>query len=196
MRHLTRDELDAGLDEIRRSPANDGVLESIVCRPRPGERQVLQEGALDVVEGLLGDNWRTRGSSSTPDGSAHPDMQLNIMNARVIALLAQDRDRWQLSGDQLFIDLDLSAVNLPAGTQLTLGGAVIEVTDQAHTRCGRFAARFGVDATHFVNSPEGKALRLRGINAKVVRSGVIRVGDVARKLPLRQLATIAPAYSL
>jgi len=176
------EELEAGLDEIRQSPKDEGRLELIVRRPQTDEREVLEEGELDLVEGLVGDNWRTRGSSRTADGSSHPDMQLNIMNSRVIALVAQARDRWQLAGDQLFIDMDLSAANLPPGTQLALGSAVIEVTDQPHTGCGKFVARFGPDAMKFVNSPVGNQFHLRGINAKVVQPGVIRVGDVAKKI--------------
>ena len=182
VRHLTMEELEAGLDEIRRSPRDEGVLELIVRRPQIDEREVLEEGELDLAEGLVGDNWRTRGSSLTPDGSAHPDMQLNIMNSRVIALVAQGRKRWQLAGDQLFIDMDLRAEALPPGTQLSLGTAVIEVTSQPHTGCSKFAARFGPDATRFVNSPVGKQLHLRGINAKVVQPGLIRVGDVAKRV--------------
>jgi MOSC domain-containing protein YiiM len=107
-------------------------------------------------------------------------MQLNIMNSRAIALVAQDKDRWQLAGDQLFVDLDLSDANLPPGSRLVLGGAVIEVTDPPHTGCKKFTARFGLDAMKFVNSPVGTQLHLRGINAKVVQPGVIRVGDVAK----------------
>ena len=113
VRHLTMAELEAGLDEIRQSPKAEGVLAMIVRRPQTEEREILQEGALDLAEGLLGDNWRNRGSSRMADGSAHPDMQLNIMNTRVIHLVAQDKARWSLAGDQLFIDLDLSAENLP-----------------------------------------------------------------------------------
>jgi MOSC domain-containing protein YiiM len=93
------------------------------------------------------------------------------------------QDHWQLAGDQLFIDLDLSEENLPPGTQLAMGTAVIEVTAEPHTGCGKFIARFGVDAVKFVNSPIGQRLRLRGVNARVVRSGRIRVGDSIRKLP-------------
>jgi hypothetical protein len=182
VKHLTMEELEAGLVEIRQSPKDEGVLTLIVRRPRTGEREVLEEGAVDRVEGLVGDNWRTRGGSRTPDGSSHPDMQLNVMNSRAIALVAQDRDRWRLAGDQLFIDLDLSAANLPPGTRLALGSAVIEVTDQPHTGCSKFVARFGLDAMRFVNSSVGTQLHLRGINAKVVQPGVIRVGDVVRKL--------------
>src|SRR5207247_88617 len=135
----------------------------------------------DLREGLVEDNWRTRGSSRTVDGSSHPEMQLNLMNARVIALVAQERERWPLAGDQLYLDLDLSSENLPPGTRLALGSAVIEVTAEPHTGCQKFVARFGREAMQFVNSPVGRQLNLRGINAKVVQPGVIRVGDVARK---------------
>lgn len=178
IKYLTMEELEAGLDEIRQSPKDKGVLELIVRRPQIGEREVLEEGELDLLEGLVGDNWRIRGSSRTSDGSSHPNMQLKIMNSRVIALVAQDKNRWQLAGDQLFIDIDLSAENLPPGTQLAFGSAVIEVTNQPHNGCKKFVARFGLDAMKFVNSPVGKQLRLRGINAKVVQPGVIRVGDI------------------
>ena len=182
MKHLTMVELEAGLEEIRRSPKDEGVLELIVRRPKVGEREVLAEGELDVTEGLVGDTWVTRGSRRSKDGLAHPEMQLNIMNARTIALVAQDRERWHLAGDQLFVDLDLSGDNLPPGTRLALGTAVIEVTAEPHTGCEKFVSRFGVDAMKFVNSPLGRELNLRGINAKVVTRGVIRVRDVAKKL--------------
>ena len=182
MKHLTMAELEAGLDEIRQSPTDEGLLHLIVRRPGVDAREVLEEGELHPSEGLVGDSWKFRGSSRMPDGSAHPDMQLNIMNARAIALVAQDKDRWQLAGDQLFIDLDLSAENLPAGTQLAVGSAVIQVSPQPHTGCQKFVARFGLDAVKFVNSDVGKELHLRGINAKVIQSGIIRAGDLVRKI--------------
>jgi hypothetical protein len=182
MKHLTMSELEAGLYEIRSAPKDEGVLELIVRRPAVNDREVLMEGELNLDEGLVGDSWKRRRSSSTPDGSPNPEMQLNIINARVIALVAQDRDRWQLAGDQLFLDMDLSAENLPAGMRLSLGSAIIEVTPPPHLGCQKFVARFGLEAMQFVNSTLGKQLHLRGINAKVVQAGVIRVGDVARKI--------------
>jgi MOSC domain-containing protein YiiM len=147
---------------------------------------VLEVGVLDPAEGLVGDTWNVRGSGRTADGSSHPDMQLNVMNARVVALLAQDLERRALAGDQLYLDLDLSVSNLPPGTRLALGEAVIEVTDQPHTGCAKFSSRFGVDALRFVNSPEGKELRLRGLNARVVVPGAVRQGDTVTKLTQRQ----------
>jgi hypothetical protein len=183
IRHLTMAELEAGLDEIRQSPRDEGVLRLIVRRPRIDEREVLEEGELHPVRGLVGDNWKMRDSSRTADGSAHPDMQLNIMNARVAALVAQDKDRWQLAGDQLYVDMDLSAENLPAGTRLAIGSAVIEVTPPPHTGCKKFVSRFGLEAMKFVNSPVGRELHLRGINARVIQPGLIRVGQVVKKLP-------------
>ncbi|MBD0369664.1 MAG: MOSC domain-containing protein [Pyrinomonadaceae bacterium] len=181
-RHLTREELDAGLDRIRLAPRDEGTLELIVRRPQRDAREVLEEATLCTTEGLVGDNWRTRGSSRTTDGSSHSDMQLNIMSARVINLLAQAKERWPMAGDQLFVDMDLSAQNIPPGTRLALGSAVIEVTNQPHTGCRKFAARFGADALKFVSSPTGRELNLRGINARVVQAGTIRVGDVLKKL--------------
>lgn len=178
----TMDELEAGLDAIRQSPKDQGVLELIVRRPATDEREILEEGQLDLVEGLVGDDWLRRGSSGTPDGSSHPDMQLTIMNSRAIALITPDKSRWPLAGDQLYIDLDLSSDNLPPGTRLSLGTAVIEVTAQPHTGCKKFSSRFGIDAMKFVNSPEGKELHLRGINARVLQPGLIRVGDLAKKI--------------
>lgn len=181
-KHLSLSELEAGLDAIRNAPRDEGPLEMIVRRPAVGRREVLERADLDTGHGLDGDNWETRGSRMTPDGRAHPGMQLNIMGARAIALIAGDRSRWALAGDQLFIDLDLSGENLPAGTQLAIGTAVLEVTDVPHTGCRKFVERFGPDAQRFVNSPEGRRLNLRGINARVARSGTIRRGDVARKI--------------
>jgi hypothetical protein len=176
-------ELQAGVEEIRRSPAGASELKLIVRRPRVNHREVLDDARLDVAEGLVGDTWRVRGSSRMPGRRApHPDMQINIMNARAIALIAQEPARWALAGDQLYVDLDLSARNLPPGTQLAVGGAVLEVTREPHTGCGKFVERFGLDAMKFVNSPLGRELNLRGINARVVQSGAIRRGDIVSKI--------------
>jgi MOSC domain len=175
--HLTTPQLEAKLDHLRGSPSDHGTVELIVRRPAVGEREVLEEGHLDLAVGLVGDTWSERGSRRTDDGSPHPDMQLNVMNARCIALVAQSSERWPLAGDQLYVELDLSVDNLPPGTRLALGTAVIEVTEQPHRGCAKFTQRFGIDAFRFINSETGRALRLRGLNAKVVVAGTVRRGD-------------------
>lgn len=181
VKHLSLQDLEAGMDLIKQSPADVGVLKMIVRRPAVDQREVIQEGELSLEQGLVGDTWKQRYNRHTPDGSANPNAQVTVMNARAVALLAQDEERWSLAGDQLYVDLDLSVENLPPGTRLVLGSAVLEVTAQPHTGCDKFAERYGTAATKFVNSPEGKRLHLRGINTKVVRAGTIRVGDRVRK---------------
>jgi len=180
--HLTLPEMESGFVRICESPKDSGVLRLIVRRPQPGARETLQEGELTLSDGLVGDGWHARGSSRRPDGSPDPENQITVMNARVVELLAPEKDRWPLAGDQLFVDLDLSAENLPAGSRLSIGSAVIEVTAQPHTGCKKFQARYGSDAIKFVNSPEGRKWNLRGINAKVVKEGRVRVGDVVQKV--------------
>ena len=174
MSQATPAELEAGLEEIRRSPPGEGTVELIVRRPAEGEREVLEEATLDQVQGLVGDSWLQRGSSSTGDGSANPAAQITVMNARTAALVAGDRRRWPLAGDQLYVDLDLSIQNLPPGTRLAVGSAVLEVSAEPHTGCAKFSARFGSDALRFINAPVGRALRLRGLNAVVVEGGQVR----------------------
>ena len=182
VKHLAMETLTARLDDIHQSPKATGVLELIVRRPQTETREVLDVGELDLIEGLVGDNWQQRGNSQTADGSAHPDMQLTVTNARLMALVAQEKQHWPLAGDQLYIDFDLSVDNVPPGTRLSLGAAVIQITEPPHTGCKKFAARFGLDALKFISSPVGKQLQLRGVNAKVIRPGAIRVGDAVKKL--------------
>jgi MOSC domain-containing protein YiiM len=180
--HRTTDELVAALDSLRESPSDRGLVELIVRRPAVDEREVLTEAELSVDDGIVGDTWRVRGSRHTPDGSAEPERQLTIMNARAIALFAgDDRDRWAEAGDQLYVDINLSDDNLPAGSRLQLGTAIVEVTEKPHTGCAKFAERFGMDVARFVNSADGTELRLRGINARVVQAGTVSAGDLARK---------------
>jgi len=175
-------ELEARLDEVIQSPKDHGVLEMIVRRPAVGAREILEEGQLDLADGLVGDTWKLRTSRRTADGTPHPDMQLNLINSRLVALVSQDKSRWHLAGDQLYVDFDLSEANAPAGTRLAIGSAVIEVTAEPHTGCSKFVERFGLDAMKFVNASERRDLHLRGINARVVQPGAVRVGDAVSKL--------------
>ena len=178
--YATTEQIEKGFATVRESPRDEGSVKLIVRRPRENEREVIAEAQLDPLEGLLGDNWKSRGSTRTTDGRAHPEMQLNIANARMIGLLASP-DRWPLAGDQLYLDFDLTAENLPAGTLLAIGSAIVEVTPVPHLGCKKFQARFGADALKFINAPERHPLRLRGLNAKIVQAGIIRIGDLVRK---------------
>jgi hypothetical protein len=181
--HRTRTELEAALDHIRASPPDDGMLEMIVSRPAINTREVLADGVLDTIAGLIGDTWGKRGSSRTKDGSPHPEMQLTLMNTRVVDLVSGDRAHWPLAGDQLFVDLDLSVENLPPGSRLSVGEAIIEVSTLPHTGCDKFVGRFGLEAMKFVNSALGRQLNLRGIHARVIRGGRVRIADRLRKTP-------------
>ena len=180
--HAPRQALEATLPTIRRAPREAGTVELIVRRPVVEEREVVERAELDLVEGVVGDCWRTRGSSSMPDRSANPDAQVTVMSARAAAAVAGERERWPLAGDQLYVDLDLSGANLPPGTRLQVGSAVLEVTAIPHTGCGKFVRRFGVEAMKFVNSPVGRELNLRGINTKVVVAGTVSAGDEIKRL--------------
>jgi hypothetical protein len=171
---LPLSELESGLPQIRAAPADRGTVELIARRPGKDERDVLEEAELDPAEGLIGDHWRIERGADT---------QLTLMSSRAAALVAGPRDRWALAGDQLYVDLDLGYANLPPGTRLSVGSAVIEVTAVPHTGCGKFVRRFGLDAQKLVNSPAGRELNLRGINAKVVTGGIVRRGDTISKRP-------------
>lgn len=169
-------ELEAGLDRVLQSPHDSGTLRMIVRRPAENERETLRDGDLCLTFGLVGDCW------SMGPGRPDPAAQVTLMNCRAIELIAGDERNWPPAGDQLFVDLSLAEDDVPAGTRLAIGTAVVEVTAEPHTGCKKFAARYGTDAVKFVNSPRGKQLHLRGVNARVVQAGRIQVGDVVRKL--------------
>ena len=178
MQHLSYQDLEASLGHIRDSPADHGVIVLVVRRPAAGTRELPATAVLDPAAGLVGDNWLARGSRSTPDGSADPQCQVTVMNARVAELVAGGTDRMPLAGDQLYVDFDISADNLPAGSLLAVGEAVLEVSAAPHTGCAKFVERFGADAMRFVNSRLGRQLRLRGMNTRVLQQGIVRPGDL------------------
>ena len=183
----TTDQLTDRLDHLRSAPAEMGTLDLVVCRPAHGEREILQEGVLDEADGLVGDNWLARATSRAVAEGRHLKAQVTVMSSRMIRLLAETDGERALAGDQLYVDLDISHTNLPAGSRIALGdpengGAVIEVSDKPHRGCAKFQRHFGEEATGFLNSDVGRELRLRGLNARVVRGGTVRPGDPVRKL--------------
>jgi len=175
-------ELEAGMADIRTSPVDAGRVERIARRPATGEREVVDAATLDAQLGVVGDGWADRGSKRMPDGSSDPEAQVTIMNSRVAALLAGGSIGWEIAGDQLYVDLDLSQDNLPPGTRLWVGTAMVEVSAVPHHGCVQFSARFGPDALRFASTPSGQQLRLRGVNTRIVESGIVRTGDLVRKV--------------
>jgi len=181
--HCTAAEMEAALDHVRQAPSELGSVALLVRRPDVDVREVLAEARLDTTCGLAGDTWERRPTRTGPDGGPDPECQLTVMNVRFAALVARDPERIPLAGDQIYVDFDLSVANLPPGTRVAIGDAVIEFTPPRHTGCIKFVQRFGVEAQRFVNSPIGRDLRLRGANARVVSGGIVRQGDAVRKLP-------------
>ena len=182
MTNRTPEDLDTGLAHVLDAPRDDGEIVMIVRRPGEDEREVLHEGVIDLETGLVGDNWEARGDPRSEDGAANVLAQLTVMNSRVLEVMAGPTHRWPLAGDQLYVDFDLSEDNLPAGTRLSVGEALIEVTAKPHTGCAKFTRRYGLAAQRWVNSEIGRRLRLRGINTRVVKTGTIRVGDRVKKV--------------
>jgi hypothetical protein len=179
---LSRAELEARLGSVRGAPADEGTLDLIVRRPATEEREILDGAQIDLKGGLTGDIWAVSPSQKT--GEPNPDAQVTVMSARAAALVSggHDPDGWAQAGDQLYVDFDLSEANLPAGSRLQIGDAVLEVSEEPHLGCGKFVRRYGVDALKLVNSAEGRELRLRGVNTRVVKQGRVARGDAVRKL--------------
>jgi hypothetical protein len=173
---------DDHLEAVQAAPRDGGRLERIVRRPAVDERETLPEATLDTTRGLVGDSWLARGNRRTADGSADPACQVTLVSTRVLEAIEPDRERWPLAGDQLYVDFDLSVEGLPAGSRISIGTAVLEISETPHTGCAKFSARFGSDALRWINSPVGRAHRMRGLNARVVESGTIREGDAVRRV--------------
>jgi hypothetical protein len=169
---------DDRLDDVRAAPADEGRIELIVRRPSDGVREILAEGQLDPGAGLVGDRWVTHHRHEPIYLAA----ELTVINTRVLAAIEPDRDRWPLAGDQLYVDFDLSTDNLPAGSRVSVGSAIIEISETPHTGCAKFSARFGSDALRWINSPTGRSHRMRGLNAWIVEGGTVKQGDAIRKM--------------
>ncbi len=180
--HRTMEELKAGLPDIVASPADNGSLAAIVVRPDYGMRLDVQSRKISLAGGVEGDRWATACWRTLPDGSSNPDVQVCIMNSRCISLIAGEREAWPMAGDNLFIDMDLSPGNIAPGQKLAVGETIIEITDIPHTGCQKFIDRYGRHACVFVNTGEGKKLKLRGIYAQVVKDGTVNVGDRVTKI--------------
>ena len=179
--HVTREELDGRLDQLRALDTAQGTLELIVVRPSEGARETPPSAVLSFDDGLVGDRWRAS-AHIHEDGRVSRENQLTLMSTRMLELIAEP-ERWPLSGDNLLVDMGLDMDGLPIGSRLAIGGeVVVQISEIPHTGCAKFSARFGSDALKFINSPEGRALRLRGVNAHVVQPGTVSTGDAIRRI--------------
>lgn len=177
--HLNIEQIELGISDVLASPQDHGRLEAIVIRPGHNQREYREAGYLSPTGGLEGDRWAT---SNGEDGKPNPDAQISLMNSRLLKMIAGEEERMALAGDNLIVDLDLSETNLPAGQRITVGEVLLEVTDLPHTGCGKFAERFGPDALRYINAAKRRPLHLRGIYARVLEAGTVRVGDVVKKV--------------
>ncbi|HSM34666.1 MAG TPA: MOSC domain-containing protein [Anaerolineae bacterium] len=182
MVYRTVDELEAGMAMLLGSPTEAGTLRLVVRRPGKGQREIVEVGQLDTDVGLVGDDWVNRPGSHSDKPS--PYAQVTMMNARVAELISGDPDpaAWAQCGDQLYLDLDLSEANMPAGSRVGIGEAVLEIQAEPHTGCLQFRQWWGADALRFISTDRGRQMRMRGANAIVLQSGLVRPGDIARKL--------------
>lgn len=177
--HRTIAELESMLDDLLSAPQDAGPIEMIVRRPRENQREIVQSAELSSEEGLVGDSWIDRVDAN---GDPHMAAQLTLMNSRVTDAVAGARERWPLAGDQIYVDMDISVMNLPPGSRIQVGDAVVEISETPHTGCAKFAGRFGKEALRFANVGVGRDNRFRGVNAFVVESGPVKVGDKITKL--------------
>ena len=180
--HPSLDILEAGLEHIRNSPTDNGLLHMIVVRPEKKQRSTPEHCLLSSKGGAEGDHWAKGCWKSLPDGSPDPDVQITIMNSRCLELISSSPSQWPLAGDNLIADLDLGVHNLKPGQKLSVGTTILEITAVPHTGCDNFKVRFGLDSLKFVSTKAGKELRLRGIYARIIQDGEIRIGDRLKKV--------------
>lgn len=183
VRHLTTQEIEAGLPDVHASPKDHGELVAIFTRPAVGERRELQATEITAECGIPDDHWSKGCWKSLENGAPDPDVQISLMSSRFINLIASSRENWGLSGNNIFVDLDLTPENLPIGQKLKVGAAELVITAVPYTGCAKFIERYGRDACVYVNRGLGRDMRLRGVYGRVVKDGYIKVGDKVTKLP-------------
>ncbi len=180
--HPTLEQLELSLETIAASPSKQGTVELIISRPETGKRVVHTIGNFSKTGGLEGDNWANDCWKTLPDGKSDPIVQIAITNTRLLAAICPDKSRWPLAGDQIYTELNLSKTNLPVGTRLSAGTVILEITQEPHLGCSQYAEHFGKDSLKFTLTPRGRELNLRGIYAKVIKSGSINTGDRISKI--------------
>lgn len=182
MAPVTQEELAAALPQIQAAPKTGAAVEMLCLRPDYGQRQFVEEIEVTRARGIPGERWARAPWLKLPDGSPHPGIQVCILQKRVLDLVWRDREGTVHPGDTFVVDMDLSEANLPAGQILTVGTARLRVSEVFNDACVKWKARYGAAAKAWINRPENRPLRLRGILCAVERDGVIRLGDRLEKL--------------
>jgi MOSC domain-containing protein YiiM len=167
VRHRSLAELEEGFAKLPAPPPDEGRLRLIVCRHAPGVHEAQDRVRLTPEQGVPGDEWNRR-------PPLKPEAQLTVMRRDVAELVAHGQPLTE-PGDNLIVDLDISSPNLPVGTRLRIGSAVVEVSPKPHDGCQKFARRFGDAALRFVNAPATRHLNLRGIYWRVLEAGEVAV---------------------
>jgi len=174
--------LEARKPWVLDAPKDNAPVLSLCIRPAEGERRFVERIRFDPQAGVVGDRWRWKAWMHLPDGRPDPRIQVCMLGTRVLQLVRREGSSMIHPGDTVIADMDFSEANLPAGQRLQLGSAVLEVSDVFNTGCAKWQERYGPAALRWINRPGNRALRLRGILARVVAPGEATLNDTLRKL--------------
>lgn len=181
MAHVTLAECDAALAHVLAAP-KEAAIETLCHRPDFGQRDFREALELRVATGIENERWMKHPWMKLEDGSPDPRIQVSILQRRVLDLCWRDRDSVVYPGDTMIADMDLGEENLPAGTRLQAGTAILEVSDVFNTACAKWKVRHGRESFDWINRPENVQHRLRGALCSIVQDGVVRKGDVLTKI--------------
>ncbi|WP_062763020.1 hypothetical protein [Falsirhodobacter sp. alg1] len=178
---ITTDALNAALPHVLAAPKDNTPVTMLCFRPATGERDFRDHLRLTRAEGIPGERWLTRPWMRLPDGSPHPAIQVSILPKRVLDLVWTDHSVPH-PGDPIIADLDTSLANLPTGSLIRVGTAVLRVSGEFNDACVKWKVRYGKDAKDWITAPGHPELRLRGILCSVEEDGDVHLGDLIVKL--------------
>lgn len=179
---ITMAELMAALPDVLAAPKDDAPILQLCFRPGYNQRRFPEALELTRARGIPGERFETAPWARLPDGTGDPRIQVSILPRRVLDLVWRDRDGTPHPGDTVIADLDTTEANLPVGTLLQAGTALLRVSDLFNDGCVKWKVRYGRDAKDWIVQPGHEPLRLRGVLCAVERDGVMRVGDRLRKV--------------
>ena len=173
-RMITLTELRDALPHVVAAPKTDAPIRGLCLRPALGQRVFPERISMTKAQGIPGERWATTPWMRLADGSPDPRIQVSILQSRVMDLVWQDRNQPH-PGDPIVADLEMSEANLPVGTLLQAGTAVLRVSDVWNDPCAKWKVRYGTDAYDWVRS--SPHLRLRGILCAVEVDGEVGLAD-------------------